>query len=720
MTTRTAILWKTVLISTVLAAAHAQTTPEARPGVTLQTTTTLVQVRVIAHDAKGHPVTDLKQEDFEILDDGQTRKIAVFAADTAASATAPKAGAPAAPSAFPEDKPAPLEQDHGYAAVVLDYLNSGYLPAIRARGEVERLLKAFDPAGKASLYALNFDELTELGDFGTDRDALIAKIGKTIGHPSPCPDNPSIEPQSHDLVPRPPLLGPPPAMATAIPKDIHEARCEQGVRFFLYQRDLKTVDMLERFADRLSFVPGRKALIWVTTASDVHSYTDNIKNFIPAKFRALALADYPLPRQPEMDARIEQAIRKLNNADVGLYTVDSCGIDSPADVCDSHHEVMEDFAKRTGGMAFPRTNDLAGAMQAAAEDVRTTYSLAFYASPGVDLSKFHQLKVRVNRPGVTLNYRQGYSLGSALPAASLAKELPGAEARALRAKALAAPVIFKELEALAASPAMSGSGASLTAPHFYIGPNLALADMVLEIGVDNLKFTNAAGRQTAELNFAVEALRPDGAVAAKFTDTRKVSFANDAEAAAFLKQPYRYERQFRLAPGKYEIRVAFGSGQAGLGRAATPLTVDGWDGKALALSGIALARETRKADAAAAALEARKALISGATEVVPTGNTRFKRGEPCKAYFEIYDPARASASAAPVSVQLRILDESGAQKVDSGPFAIDALAKPGDETMPISLNVPIDGLAPGKYKLEVRALRPNGDPLIREAPFAVD
>jgi hypothetical protein len=242
----------------------------------------------------------------------------------------------------------------------------------------------------------------------------------------------------------------------------------------------------------------------------------------------------------------------------------------------------------------------------------------------------------------------------------------------------------------------------------------------MEIGVQHLKFQLADGKQRAELNLAAQAVRPDGAVAAKFTDTVKFSFATEAEAEAFLKRPYRYKHQFRLAPGKYDVRVAFGSGVTGLGRAYAPLEIGGWDGKALAVSGVALARETRKADAGAAALEARKTLVSRGMEIVTTGNIRFKRSEPCKAYFEIYDPSRGAANAARLSAQVRVLDETGAQKVDSGAFAVDGLAKPGEHMVPVSLSVPVDGLAPGKYKLEVKAMRAGGDDVGRVVDFEVE
>ena len=63
----------------VLAAAIALFAQGPEPsGVTIRTTTTLVQVGVVVRDAKGKPVVGLKKEDFEILDNGKPQPIAVF------------------------------------------------------------------------------------------------------------------------------------------------------------------------------------------------------------------------------------------------------------------------------------------------------------------------------------------------------------------------------------------------------------------------------------------------------------------------------------------------------------------------------------------------------------------------------------------------------------------------------------------------------------------
>lgn len=197
-----------------------------------------------------------------------------------------------------------------------------------------------------------------------------------------------------------------------------------------------------------------------------------------------------------------------------------------------------------------------------------------------------------------------------------------------------------------------------------------------------------------------------------------------AELVADAKRPYHYEHQFRLAPGNYDVRVAFGLGEVLSGKVQAPLTVDGWDGKTLAISGVALARETRKADAAngldTAAFEGRKALVARSVETIPTGDSRFRRGEPCRAYFEVYAPAPSGANQPKPSAQIRVLDGgTGEPKVDSGVFNVDALAQAGEPAIPVSLRVPVDGLASGKYRLEVKAMR-GGETATRVVEFEVE
>src|ERR1700752_1149915 len=59
---------------------------------TLRTTTRLVDVGLVAYDKKGHPVTDLKQSDFELYDNG--RKLEIKYSAQASQIAAPVQAAP--------------------------------------------------------------------------------------------------------------------------------------------------------------------------------------------------------------------------------------------------------------------------------------------------------------------------------------------------------------------------------------------------------------------------------------------------------------------------------------------------------------------------------------------------------------------------------------------------------------------------------------------------
>jgi VWFA-related protein len=632
----------------------------AQNPVTLRTTTTLVQLSVVAHDSKGRAVTDLKKEDFEVFDNGKQQEIAVFSAETAAPATEP-----APLNAFPEDTATPASKPRGNAVILLDYLNSGYLPAMWARTEIVRLLDNFDPAGRVALWVLDDNGIRPIGDFGANRNALLSNIASVIGKPSICNDN----------------------------MDISEAQqcATQDREYRWMQRELKSLGALDSLADRLSFLAGRKALIWVSTAT-------NVKDQLARARLAHAT--------PELDAETERVLEKLNNADVALYPVDSCGLGGG---CRSHPEAMDDYAARTGGVAVHGLNALDISMRNALEDIQFTYSLAFYPPQEGARTDFHRLKVQVKRPGIALKYKQGYSLETpaTATAASLAPPIPGAEARAA---AVAGALAATQPEI---PPAVApNAAASMLLPYFYTAPNVALVDLVLEIPTTDLKL-----QPHAQLTVDAVASRPDGGVSARFTGAVKFDFAPGA--------PYRYEHQFRLAPGAYNVRVAFGFGEEASGKLELPLTIDAWDGQHLALSGIALARESRKlTDVASnletASLEGRKALIARSVEIVPTGSSRFQRSDPCLAFLEIYEPLLTKPNPPKISLQVRVLDrQTGDQKVDSGVFAVDSLVRAGEQAVPISLTVPIATLGPGGYRLEVKAIS-GSNSVVRAADFDVE
>jgi hypothetical protein len=66
------------------------------------------------------------------------------------------------------------------------------------------------------------------------------------------------------------------------------------------------------------------------------------------------------------------------------------------------------IADETGGRAIYNRNDIDAEVREALEDGDVSYTLGFYEERGKADGKFHELKVKVDRPGVEVRSRTGY------------------------------------------------------------------------------------------------------------------------------------------------------------------------------------------------------------------------------------------------------------------------------------------------------------------------
>ena len=70
---------------------------------------------------------------------------------------------------------------------------------------------------------------------------------------------------------------------------------------------------------------------------------------------------------------------------------------------------LTEFSSRTGGVATINTNNISGALKRALDDARYSYSLAYHTTNSKADGKFRKIEIKVNRPGLKLRYRNGYS-----------------------------------------------------------------------------------------------------------------------------------------------------------------------------------------------------------------------------------------------------------------------------------------------------------------------
>ena len=138
--------------------------PGAPSGYRLRTTTRLVDIGLVAFDKKGHPLTDLKQTDFEIYDNGRKQGIKHFeqASQAEPQVTAPAASdAPARPEevAFsnrqtPRLEPRTAPSDSHSTILMIDSSSLAWADLQYARQEMLRFLNSLPQGEPVGLYIL--------------------------------------------------------------------------------------------------------------------------------------------------------------------------------------------------------------------------------------------------------------------------------------------------------------------------------------------------------------------------------------------------------------------------------------------------------------------------------------------------------------------------------------------------------------------------------------
>jgi hypothetical protein len=171
--------------------------------------------------------------------------------------------------------------------------------------------------------------------------------------------------------------------------------------------------------------------------------------------------------------------------------------------------------------------------------------------------------------------------------------------------------------------------------------------------------------------------------------------------------PSRYETQIDLPPGDYDLKVVVSDGVK-FGRVEMPLTVDSYDRKNLAITGVILCKRFHEAAGAPdeAALRAPKyvPLVSKNVEYTSTADNLFQKGDRLVSYFEIYEPLLEGTGAVKVQFHVRVTDvKTGELKVDTGLRSAESWIRPASPVTRIAQEIAIDKLPAGTYRLEVQA-----------------
>jgi VWFA-related protein len=109
----------------------------------------------------------------------------------------------------------------------------------------------------------------------------------------------------------------------------------------------------------------------------------------------------------------ESLMGRANRANVSIYPIDPRGLAAPArveqqDALKHLRETMRDLASSTDGFPVFDTNDFDRGVRRIVDDMSSYYLLGYYSTNAKLDGRFRKITVRVKRPGVSVRARNGY------------------------------------------------------------------------------------------------------------------------------------------------------------------------------------------------------------------------------------------------------------------------------------------------------------------------
>ncbi len=413
---------------------------QQEPPAVLKVTTRLVTVDVVARDHHGNPVRDLTANDFQISEQTGSHKgpqqIASFRLldRSLAKTPDPERAALQLPAGVYTNLVTTKNLSAPPTILLVDGLNTDSTTQLQVRQKMVQLLASAPSEVPMAVFLLG-RELQLLQGFTTDSKLLHSAAERalsleatnlqakdarddTLSHSSLLEQMAGVEGQSD--IPG----GPPPASSSS---GLLAMRALQLQRFereqYAESMDIRvklTLEALRAIARHVSGYPGRKNLIWLSSAFPL-AITPDANLTMLARFSGIR--DYGT----DMSA----AASALTDAQIAVYPVDPRGLETQA-LFDPQskgktnpfsegatlnresnqrfltEDSMQDLAQQTGGKVCLNNNDLSECVKRAIDDSSSYYELTYYPADKNWHGEFRRISVKTTRPGVHLSFRQGY------------------------------------------------------------------------------------------------------------------------------------------------------------------------------------------------------------------------------------------------------------------------------------------------------------------------
>src|SRR5215475_13206451 len=651
---------------------------------TLKVDTNLVVLDVSVKDKAGSPVTNLKKEDFEILENGRVQTISVFASQRLRSS-------PLEPISFTIAQPfvAPISPR-------ISPINSGIFPAYGDFQDRRLIVLLFDfasmrPDDRRRSYqaAVNFvasqmtsadllaimafgTNLEVVADFTDDREKLIGALGTLNWNARSAMDA---------------LI-----QATAPGTDGSDdavSSVQAELRIFNTDRQLK---VLEEASKMLGTYPQKKALVYFSSGMP-KTGIENV-SLLKAAVNSAVRANvsfYPI------DARGLIALPPGGDASTspsGMGILTGTVQQSLLTGLHDSQATLYTLATETGGKSLLDSNDLALGIRQAQDDIDSYYILGFYSTDSVEDRKFRHLQVRlVKALQAKIDYRNGYystRVSQNTKASDSERQLQ---------------------ETLTLGDPVNKIPLALEVDNFRIAKDHYFVPISVKIPLSDVKLVTKGTNEIAKLDFAGQL--QDSAARKVVGDVRDQITVTLDEGNAFLmgRRYLQYDTGWTVPSGSYNlIFIARDSHSGNTGTFEARFVIpDLSSERSLRVSSVVIGSQKEPVSPTASSANRTKKQqrihpFEEERKLIPSITRVLRQDQVLYVYFEVYDPELDAVSRRPsVIAELSLL--SGNRKAfTADPVRVTQLVKTRPGVAVFNFEVPLLALQSDEYVLQVSIL----------------
>jgi VWFA-related protein len=663
----------------------------------------LVLVNVVARDKQGKPVTDLKRADFTILEEGKAQNVSSF--DFENLDTMPMTSSGPAPIGVEGKTPAPskplltrkdAEEALNNRRVIVLFFDLGSMSPDEtqravdaAKKYVQKKMTAADMIAIVSLASsLRLDQ-----DFTNNSEPLLRVLNRyTLAEGQgmdngPTGDSDGIEETGNAFTP-------------------------DETEYNQFNTDRK-LQALQSISQVLSHFNQKKSVIYFSSGMTQTGIENEIalraavNAAIKANVAIYTLDARGLEAQPPGGSAQTASLRGQ-----GMYS--GSAVQSALDSNFASQETLTTLSSDTGGKAFLDSNDLGQVFDRVQRDTSAYYVLGYHSNNPLRDGRFRRIQVKVNRPGLSLEFRKGYY----------------------------APKDFEHFNTQDKEQQMADELASdlpntdvavyMAASYFRLDDRRFYVPAALVVPGSQIPFTKGGDKDKASLDIIGEVLDEMKRPVSSIRETVKLSLDTAQEVR---RKNVQYSTGFILTAGKYRFKFVVRENQSGrLGSLETEFTVPDIKKAPLKMSSVVLASQRQPS-----AKKTQSPLVRDGSELVPNVARVFSLDQHLYLLYEVYEPARdkpaepaeAKDKSAEIKNPIHLLTSieffNGRIKTYETPL-VEArqLNAPDRKAAVFQFDVPLSQLKPGLYTCQINVIDDAGGTfsfprlpiLVRERPAA--